>query len=163
MPKRRYYPQEKANTCAVAALRTVLAIQFDKRIAEPVLEALGTQAHEPIRKHGTGTAELRDMVWLASRAFNTGKSWTVNPRCYGTLAILRKITEERPVLVRVYRPHSGPGTNYHMMVVLSVSRARLRIFDPATPDGPTSIMHHTFLAEWLDPDGIAWYATIGGG
>lgn len=161
MAKRRYYPQEKANTCGVAAIRTMLAVQFDVRLTEKVLEAFGTEAHDPISKNGSSTTNLRWMLKGANKAFNTGKPWTLRTGRAGTIEILKELTKERPVMVRVYYPQTE---EYHFLVVLAVTKYRLRVFDPAPECGLMSLTYPAFLDTWTDPsDGETWYATLGGG
>lgn len=163
MPRRRYYHQEKANTCAVACVRTVLAIQFGVAIPEAALEALGQVAHSPIAKVGSDSTDLRRMVAGASRAYNTKKPWTFLVRCHGSLSDLKRLTDRGRVVLCDVR--AGPNTTVerHMIVVLGVTKRRVRIFDPGDTH-PKNLTFQVFTEWWQDIEsGSKWYATIGGG
>ena len=162
---RTYYKQEKVNTCVVAAVRTVLALQFGVRIKEPALEALGQSAEFPIAKHGASTGDMRQMVKGASRAYNVGKPWTVRVVADGNLSELRSLTcRGKAVICRVNCDPDG-FVPYHVVVVLKLSKYRIRLFDPADPNAtPKNMTYEAFVPWWTGAlDGKKWYATIGGG
>jgi hypothetical protein len=159
---RRYYRQEQQNTCAVAALRTVLALQFGVVVeSEQVLEVLGTTARDAIRENGTDTSKLRDMVKGAARAFHTGRPWTLKVRLHASLRDLRaELGRHRYPLVRIFE--RAPDPDYHMIVLLRLAPTRVLVWDPG--------MHHTkrplwrsldwFLDSWSDPHGATWYGVV---
>lgn len=162
--RRQLHKQERLNTCAVAALRTVLDLQFRLKVAEQALEALGTDAHEPIKTHGTTNRQLRRMVRGASQAFNTARPWTCWIREHCTMEQLDTALQRgRFPLVTVYGLIDGDET-YHMIVVLGIRTGRVRVWDPDDARGePYWIDELEFLAWWTDPAGRTEMAVIGGG
>jgi hypothetical protein len=151
----RRYAQRHNNTCAVAAVRLVLARQFGVQVSEVVLEAFGTDAHEPIRKHGTDQAQMREIVRLASRAFNTGARWTIVFRRFGKLKdLVRHLNESRFPILRVPK-----GDDLHAIVVISRTPEGFDVFDPA--DGRVAVYTPRALrALWKDWGGLTWYAVV---
>lgn len=162
--ERRYFTQKQANTCAVASLRTILFLQFGIAVKEELLEYGGTDARAPIREQGTGTAELRRMLATADRALNRRRPWTLTVRRFGTVECLVEwLARDRKPMLRMYEPGNG-STNYHMVVLLAVSGDRVKLFDPDTGKAePIWLSTDDFLDWWTDPDGVRWYAVIGGG
>lgn len=151
----RLYQQEHRNTCAVAALRSVLASQFGVRLPERVLEAFGTTAHAPIRAEGAAAGQLRRMLDEANRAFNTGPRWVMRFRSRGTLPELqRHCRDGRFPLVR--------GVNddgqRHFCLVLHVRDGRVRLFDPSYRL-PYWLPARAFRRWWRD-EGLTWYAVV---
>lgn len=162
MARRRYYMQEQQNTCGVASLRTVLALQFGVTVeSEQVLEVLGTNAHDPIRTNGTDTLKLRDMIKGASFAFNKGREWTLKVRLLGTMAQLKaELRRGRNPLVRIYERVANP--DYHMIVVLAFDGDRVRLWNPDTSSKrPVWRSARWFLSVWRDPHNDAtWYGVV---
>ncbi len=165
--REKFHKMQRDNVCAVAALRTVLHLQYDVNIAEAVLEALGTDAHDPIRVYGTDTRQLRRMLREANRAFNTGKLWRLRIRRYGDWAILFEATQRQKYpIARVRLPLNeyryDPGaTELHAVVVYEVDAAgdELKVFDPAT-GRLHRVRWDEFREWWTDADGIRWMATV---
>lgn len=152
----RCYPQRGVNTCAVAAVRTVLASQFGVRISEEVLLAFGTNPSWPIRREGTTPTQLRRMVRLASDAFNPGRRWRVRWHRKGTVeALARECAAGRYPLVRV----RVTPTDLHMVVVLAVKAGQLRVFDPAER-APRWHTEAAFVEWWRDGAECTWYACV---
>jgi len=164
MARRCYYMQEQQNTCAVAALRTVLALQFGVRVeSEQVLEVLGTNAHDPIRANGTDTLKLRDMIKGASFAFNKGPEWTLKVRYRGTVAQLKaELRRGRFPMVRIYERVAN--AEYHMVVVLAITGDRVCLWNPDTSTTrPVWRSLRWFLSVWKDIlDDATWYGVVNG-
>lgn len=144
---RRLHLQAKRNTCAVAALRTVLDLQFGCKVQEAALELAGTAAETPIAKHGTGPGEMRRMLATASSAFNPGRPWRLRVCRNATVAYL--ITElaagRKPIV-----SFRGPPGFWHAVVVLSIESRRVRVFDPAFECYPKGrfMRLRSFEREW---------------
>lgn len=163
MVRRQLHRQQRANTCAVAALRTVLDLQFNVKIAEKALEVLGTDAHFPILKNGTHNAALRKMVRGASAALNTASPWTLRVRSHGTLEDLRAVLHTgRFPMATVYVEDQA---EYHAIVVLDVTDDQVLIWNPASHERkPTWQSYEEFIAWWVCPKyGRTEYAVVGGG
>lgn len=161
--RRQLHRQQRANTCAVASLRTVLDLQYNVKIAEKALEVLGTDAHFPILKNGTHSGALRKMVKGASAALNTGTPWTLMLRLHGDLDDLRAVLHVgRFPLVTVY---VADQNEYHMIVVLDVTGDQVFLWDPSVKDHqPVWMSHSDFMAWWICPKrGYTEYAVVGGG
>jgi hypothetical protein len=151
-----FFRQERANTCAVAALRSVLASQFGVQLPETVLRYLGDEADSPILKHGTTTTHLRRMVAHASRACSTDRPWRLRCRRKGTATDLRReLKAGRFPLARVV-----VGTELHMIVVCAISATRIEVFDPA--HGPRWMSIPKFVQWWTDSDQLTWWAVVVG-
>jgi hypothetical protein len=149
------HPQQDENTCAVAAIRTVLDLQYDINIDEPILEAFGSEVASPIRQDGAGTAELRRMVRLASETYNNvSKRWRLRVRRYGTRRQLQGwLRRGQYPMVSVMQPERG---RLHMMVVVGLPPTLIQLFDPdvgSVVDLPWS----AFTAEWAESH---WYAVV---
>lgn len=162
MGRRRYYVQEQQNTCAVAALRTVLALQFGVTVeSEQVLEVLGTYAHDAIRVNGTDTGKLRDMVKGASRAFHDGRPWTLKVRHRASVReLVRELRRGRRPLLRIWE--RVPDADYHMIVLLACEPARVLVWNPDTScTRPVWKSLEWFMESWTDPhDAARWYAVV---
>lgn len=157
------HPQQRQNTCAVAAVRTVLHYQFNVRITEPALIALGTRPSSHIVKEGSDTQHIRRMVRGASAAFNAEKPWTLRVRRHGTLKQLAYWTRHgRWPIVQVYIDEIQDLFS-HAIVVLSVTKDRVWYFDPGDTI-PRSMSHEKFFAWWQWPStGERWWSVINGG
>lgn len=159
---RRLHTQKAKNTCAVAALRTVLDLQYHLRIPEVALEALGTEADRPIKTHGTTNGQFRRMVQRASAAYVRDARLTCKVRRNATLDDLTaELTRDRYPVVTVY---NAEADELHAVVVLRVTRHQVRVFDPSPHAGgePQWMTHAAFLAWWTDPKrGITEYAVVG--
>jgi hypothetical protein len=155
------------NVCMVAALRTVLHLQYDVHIAENVLEAFGTEAHSPIRVDGTCVTKFRRMVREANRAFNTEKPWKVLIRRRAGWDLLFEATAQgrRPIArVRdtLQNFRNDPAvTELHAVVVFEVDGAgdEIKIFDPSSGK-LHRLRWEEFLEWWTDTDGTRWMATL---
>jgi hypothetical protein len=167
MRARLHAIEQDGNVCAVAALRTILDLQYRVDIPEPVLEALGTYAHQPIREYGTDVHQFRHMLREANRAFNTGPTWRFRVTRRGTWRFLhREVRAGRRPIARVRLPldefRADPGsTDYHSVVVYDVDSAgdELKVFDPAT--GKLHRMRWEEFEEWwTDPDGFRWAGVV---
>lgn len=155
---RLFFKQERANTCAVAALRSVLAAQFSVQLPETVLRYLGDSAQEPILLHGTKTTALRRMIAHASRASNTGRPWRLRCRLKGRVSDLkRELTAGRFPLARV-----EVAEDLHMIVVCEYTADRVRIFDPAVGRFKW-LSHPDFVRWWTDAWGDTWWGVVVGG
>lgn len=163
----KLHKMERGQVCAVAALRTVLHLQYDVNIPEVVLEALGDEAMTPIREYGTDVQQLRRMLREANRAFNTGDRWRFKVHRYGGWDTLFEATSRgRKPLVRVREPwlehkQNPAGVDLHFVVVYDVDAAgdELKVFDPAY--GKLHRMRwDDFLEWWTDTDGMRWCATV---
>lgn len=152
--------QQRATTCAVAAVRTVLHYQFGVRVTESALIALATRPEAPILREGSGAQEIRRMVRGASQAFNPGPPWTLRVRRHGTLLQLENVLKRhRWPIVWVPRPDDMQD---HVMVVLAVEPNRVLVFDPDPSDlnNPRWLSPDEFLHTTQD---VTWYAVINGG
>lgn len=154
--------QKRVNTCAVAAVRTVLHWQFDLRVAEEALVALGTRPPFPIVTTGSDTHDMRRMVQNASQAFNPGAPWTLRVRKQGTVAQLAYwVRRGRWPIVQVFVQEM---LAYHAVVVVAVDRTRVQVFDPGVPKRLRWIEKSAFLEWWLAPDTQQrWWSVINGG
>lgn len=159
---RRLHKQERENTCAVAAMRTVLDLQLGLNIPEAVLEAHGTDAQSPIKQFGTSTTHLRRILAAVNRTHNSKKSpWRLKVKLRGSLKdLVRELVAGRSPLVRVYEPNDT--TDYHMIVVLAVTDERVKVFDPDADKEPNPkwMSAPEFLAWWEGDDSSSWYAVI---
>lgn len=135
----------------------MLDLQFGLRVSEQALEALGTEAADPIVRWGTSTVQLRRMVHGASRAWNTGKPWRLYVRTNQSLRDLKRVVKEGWYpLVDMYEGDE----HYHQVVVLGVEQ-KIRIFDPAR--GKRRLTREEFLAQWGGGTLTAfWYAVVRG-
>lgn len=158
-----FFPQQREMTCAVAALRSVLATQFDVRIREDVLRFAGDDVAEPIVRLGTDTTQLRRMLAAANRAVNTGPRWRLRVWRHGTIAdVAREIRAGRYPLASVRRGALGATTPLHMIVLCGYRPGRVRYFDPY--DGKTRwVGAGLFRREWRDEEGVTWLAAVTGG
>ncbi len=163
----KLHKMERGAVCAVAALRTVLDLQYSINIPERVLEALGDEAMEPIRLHGTGPLQLRRMLREANRAFNTGKRWRFRVLRHGgwdTLFAAQKRGQYALARVRMplldYRKYPA-DIELHFVVVYEMDAAgdELKIYDPAS-DKLHRVSWTEFLEWWTDTDGVRWMATV---
>lgn len=147
---RRLHLQTKRNTCAVAALRTVLDLQFGCKVGEAALELAGESAAEPITTHGVGPGELRRMLAIADRAFNPGRLWRLRIKCKATFADIGAELQAGRKPILTVGGVDGPGT--HVVVALAIDGARIRVFDPDRPERPNGrwASHRVFRAHWLD-------------
>lgn len=162
--KRFLHRQQRGNTCAVAAVRTVLHRQFRVSVPEASLVALATTPRWPILERGSGTTEIRRMVRGASTAFNSGPPWTLTARRHGTLKQLQNaVRAGRWPLVIVYLPAEEA---HHTLVILDVTADHVTYFDPdpTTVPGVVTLPREAFKDRWVDPlDGMTWWAVINGG
>lgn len=161
--QRFLHPQQRQNTCAVASVRTVLHYQFNVRIPEPSLIALGTRPTSHIVKEGSDTHHIRRMVRNASTSYNAGKPWTLRVRRTGTLRQLAYWTQRgRWPIVQVYVQEQREDFS-HAVVVTSLTKDRVFYFDP----GETVIRSMTrekFFEWWQWPHtGERWWSVINGG
>lgn len=160
------HPQQRQNTCAVAAVRTVLHFQFNIRVSEDALIALGTRPSSPIVKEGSDTQHIRRMVRGASAAYNGEKPWTLRVRRSGTIKQLAYWTRHgRWPILQVYVPEIADEFS-HAIVVLHVTKDRVWYFDPDTigEPAPRSMSHEKFVALWEWPTtGERWWSVINGG
>lgn len=158
------HSQQRNATCAVAALRTVLHWQFNVRVAEAALAALGTVVESPIVVHGSTTADIRRMVRNANRAFNAGPPWTLRVRRQGTTKQLAHwVRRGRWPLVQVYVHEAA---EYHLVVVVEVTPEGVHYFDPDPVEGKGIhvLPKDQFLAWWECPlYGERWWAVVNGG
>jgi ABC-type bacteriocin/lantibiotic exporter with double-glycine peptidase domain len=157
------HTQQRAATCAVAAIRTVLHRQFGVRVPEAALVALATSPDDPIVSTGSSTKQMRQMVRQASRAFNPNAPWTLRVHRRGTMRMLQSaVRRGRWPLVQVYLPDQQ---EHHIVVVLEVTPTHVKFFDPDPGHARTvrRKSHQQFLDWWTSPvDGI-WWAVINGG
>jgi hypothetical protein len=148
----------------VAAVRTALHWQFNVRVSEEALVALGTTAHEPLVRTGSTTHHLRRMVREANRAYNQGPAWTLRVRRQGSVRDLATwLAAGRLPIVQVYVP--GPD-EHHAVVVLSVEADHVQFFDPAPHAGgvPHFLPTAEFLDWWWSPTSrTRWWAVVNGG
>lgn len=149
------HAQQDENTCAVAAIRTVLDLQYGINIEEPILEAFGSKVASPIRKDGAGTAELRRMVRLASETYNNvSKRWRLRVRRDGTRRQLNNwIKRGQFPLVSVAQPEMD---RLHMMVVVGLPPTLVQLFDPDVGE-VVDLPWAAFAAEWAENH---WYAVV---
>jgi len=161
----RCYKQERALTCVVAALRTVLSYQFAVRVTEPALEILGNDPEFPIRAYGTDATQLRRMVKGACRALNPAQQpWTLRIYRYGAIAELgAHCAAGRYPIVRMHDPVDHVA--YHVVVVLEVSAAGVLLWNPCptTRARPEWYAPADFEAWWSGDGQTTWYAVVGGG
>lgn len=163
MAKWKVFPQEKENTCAVASLRTVLANQFDVVVEETALEALGTDAHEPIESVGADNGDIRRMVAGASFAFNKGKRWRLTIRRRGTVKDLqRQLKRGRYPMLTVRSTDKDAPELLHMVVCLQAEVGRVRIYNPNNQH-PYWMEMSKFLKWWTQDNMDREYAVISGG
>lgn len=165
--RRRCKPQEKKNTCAVACLRAILALQFDVEVREAALEALGTSARVPIALHGVDNAALRRMVTGASYAYNPGRAWRLTCRNHGTLdELARHVARGHYPLVTVWVSHPDVprGFELHAIVVLEIHATTdaITVFDPAYRR-LRRFTRAQFQTWWTLEDGRTEYAVVTGG
>ncbi len=141
-------------TCAVAALRSVLASQFDVHIREDLLRFAGDDASDPIVRSGTATPQLRRILAAASKAANTGTPWKLRVRRFGGVAALADaVRAGRFPLVRVTNE-----AGLHMVVVCGYKPGRLRYFDPGE-NKVRWIGVGAFRQRW-QLNGETWMATV---
>lgn len=153
-----FFKQERANTCAVASLRSVLASQFGVSIPEIALRYAGDTVERPILVEGTHAASLRQMLEVANRAANQGPRWGLRIHRTGVVADLaREIRAGRYPLAAV----QYPGI-LHMVVVCGYKPGRVRYFDPDS-NKTRWIGVGRWRQLWRDNDGDTWYAVITGG
>lgn len=162
--RRFLHLQQRDATCAIASIRTVLHRQFNVRVAEAALVALGTSPQEPILREGTGLLQMRTVVKRASTAFNHGPAWTVWTRRHGTISMLQAaIRRGRWPIILTYLQDCHA---YHAQVVLEVTADKVKVFDP-DPEykrRPRVFNRAEFMDQWRDPqDGCTWMAVINGG
>jgi hypothetical protein len=163
---RRYlYPQERLRTCAVAALRTVLDLQFDVHVPELVLRAMGDDATRPILVEGAGTTELRRMVAGASRAFWTGRPWKLRTSRRGSWETLWAERQAgRYALCSVWGAYADYLADEveqpHMVVVYELDGAgdEVKIFDPGCGQ-LYRLGWEQFEAWWTRP-GYCWFGVV---
>lgn len=154
----RFFPQERECTCAVAALRSVLASQFGVVVPEYALRFAGDRAALPIVRYGSGPIDIRRMLSVADRARNTGPRWKLRARWRGTIAQLaRELRAGRFPMAAVARVDG-----MHMVVVNGYEPGRVRYYDPATGRSRWRGAAQ-FRREWLDEEARTWYAVITGG
>jgi hypothetical protein len=152
----RFFPQERERTCMVAALRSVLATQFDVHVREDVLRFAGDDALEPIVRVGSGTHQLRLMVEVADRAVNIGPRWKLKVRTKASIRdIAREVRAGRYPIASVLL---APGKMEHCVVVCGYEPGRVSYFDPA--DGKTrTLKSGQFRAIWNIED-TRWLASV---
>lgn len=151
-----FFRQSHDYTCAVAALRTVLANQCGVRVSEAVLEAFGTEAAWPIRERGASALQIRRMLSECNRAYNTGPPWRMHFRSKGRVADLaRHLRAGRLPMARVQQPDG----DLHMVVVLRVTAKRVQLFDPSFAT-PRWMSRTRFQDWWCDFGGLTWYAVV---
>lgn len=152
------YKQQRANTCAVASLRTALALQYGVKIPERILEAHGTTARDPIVRRGTDTKQLREMVKGASRTHNVLAPWRLQVHQHGSIADLQAALEAGLFpLAQVWAQVDG-ATWYHLVVVVGCGDGIVRIWDPSPLiGGPYEESAESFIARWT-----LWYAVVTG-
>jgi len=149
------HPQQDENTCAVAAIRTVLDLQYGINIDEPILEAFGSKVASPIQQDGAGTAEIRRMVRFASERYNNvTKRWRLRVRRGGTRRQLQAwLRRGQYPLVSVVQPERD---RLHMMVVVGLPPTLIQLFDP--DEGIViDLPWVAFAAEWAETH---WYAVV---
>lgn len=156
--------QQRAATCAVACVRTVLHRQFGLRVSEAALVALGTTPDQPIVKTGSYTSHIRNMVRGVSAAYNAGAPWKLFVRTKGTFRHLqRALKRGRWPICQVY---VHEVEEFHAVVVMDLTDARVLVFDPdpVMEPNPRWYDRAEFLAWWTAPTtGETWYALISGG
>jgi hypothetical protein len=157
--------QERLRTCAVAALRTVIDLQFEINIPELALEALGTDAQTPIRQHGTDATQMRRMVAGANVAFNTtGQRWKLRISRCGTIRQLRRwLDKDFFPIARVNGPwpefRQGLIDELHTVVVLESDGEVVQVFDPGT-NRIHRVDASSFDLWWADCEDIRWFAVL---
>lgn len=158
----RLHKQARLNTCAVAALRTVLDVQLGIKVPEAALEAHGTSVEFPIQRMGSGTTELRAMVKGVNRTHNDSrKPWRFRCALRGSLDDLsRELQAGRVPMTRM--AEQTDYADYHMIVVLAIADGRVKIFDPnpACPHTPTWLTDEAFITWWTGDGETSWYAVL---
>ena len=158
------HSQQRNATCAVAAIRTVLHWQFNVRVSESALVALGTHQPSTILAEGSDVHDMRRVVREASIRYNRGAPWTLRVRTRGTAAQLRYWTHRgRWPIVQVYLAEQS---QHHAVVVVGVENDQVCYFDPDPTTGRSvqRLGEDAFLAWWLSPvDGSRWWSVINGG
>jgi len=157
--------QEGENSCAVAAVRTVFALQFAVVAEEEILEILGNDAKKPISENGTDNVTMRRMVKNASMAFNTGSPWKLKVKKKATLDELRvELESHRFPIVTVTTVHKSLETQLHAVVVLGMDATHVTFHDPARA-APAAMRktHDQFLKWWTIVNGDTEYAVVTGG
>lgn len=157
--------QEGDNSCAVAALRTVLALQFAVVADEDQLEVLGSYAKNPIAQHGTDNSALRRMVKNASTTFNINTPWKLKVKSKATIKELRAhIRAHRYPIVTVTTVFPSFETQLHAVVILDVTDSHVVVHDPARA-APVAKRHThaAFLKWWTIVNGNTEYVVVTGG
>lgn len=156
----RLHKQERENTCAVAALRTVLDVQLGVKVSESILAAHGTDARNPILEFGSSVTHLRRMLAGVNRTHNHKKTaWRLKIKRDGELKdLVREIVAGRSPMVRVFEPTDI--ADYHMVVVLAITDERVRIFDPGDDKSPSWLSALEFVAWWGGDEDSSWYAVV---
>lgn len=153
-----FFPQERLNTCAVAALRSVLATQFGVYVREEVLRFAGDDADSPIVGTGASTLQMRRIVRAASRAVNTGPAWKLRVKRKASVSdIARELRAGRYPIASVQR-----SAGEHAVVLCGHRPGEVRYFDPASGRRRWRSVE-AFRREWLAPDGCTWLAVVTGG
>lgn len=163
--RRFFHVQQRDATCAVAAIRTVLHRQFNARIAEAALVALGTTPDMPILREGTATTQIRTIVKRASAAFNGQTPWTLWSRRRGTFKMLQAaIRRGRWPIAIIYLAEYH---ELHAVVVLEVTPDKVVFFDPDPQYNrrPRTLSRAAFWDLWTDisDGGETWMGVINGG
>jgi hypothetical protein len=158
--------QQRTSTCAVASVRSVLHWQFNVRLSESALVALGTTAEEPLVRTGSFTHHLRRMIQGASRGYNTSsKPWRLRVRAQGTWNDLALWANQgRLPIVQVHT--EGSDTEAHAVVVLSVEGNQALVFDPAGSwkTQPSYWTRRDFEHWWyVEHLKQRWFAVVTGG
>jgi hypothetical protein len=157
--------QEGENSCAVAAIRTVFALQFAVVTDEDLLEALGDDAKKPISQNGTDNVTMRRMVKNASTAFNTGSPWKLKVKAKGTIKDLKSnLADNRFPIVTVTTVHKSLETQLHAVVVLGIDDTHVVVHDPARA-APAAVRktHADFLKWWTIVNGNTEFVIVTGG
>ena len=163
MPYHQLFRQERENTCAVAAIRTVLGSQFGVQVSEAVLRFTADSAAKPIVKNGTDSAQMRKMVQAANTAMNTGPRWVLRTSRRGTFAALvRELNAGWMPMLEVIRK-DGDWLVPHCVVALEHELEGIRYWDPET--GRRCWKERSELyREWVDVSvktrAVRWFGVI---
>lgn len=160
MARSPFYMQETLNSCSVACMRTVLALQFSIRIPESVLRFIGDRPDRRLSRRGTAWPEWRRMLAQANASRNPGLPWTTWRRRHGTGASLAKLLSQGRYPIACVTTH-----DYHAVVILEVRADAIVLWDPdpSTPRTPGIMPMSVFLSYWHNGAGLREYEVIGGG
>lgn len=152
------FKQETQGSCAVACLRSVLALQFSVRVPERVLRFVGDTATRSLAREGTTWTEWTRMLAAANQARNKGPKWTTwRRRGVSMEGLTAQLSRGRYPVIGI--THS----ELHAIIVLGIQPYTVTVWDPdpGVPPVPLLIDAGEFIARWQHAG--AEYDVIGGG